>query len=38
MDDGVFINERENEEEKKSSTAKTMGRVNIFAKEISWGI
>ena len=38
MDDGVFINERENEKEKKSSTAKTTGRVNIFAKEISWGI
>ena len=35
---GVLINKKENEKEKKSSTAITLGQRNIFAKGISWGI
>ena len=38
INDGVFINEKENEKEKKSSTAKTTGQRNIFAKGIAWCI
>ena len=36
--DGVLINEKENEKEKKSSTAKTVGQRYIFAKRVPWGI
>ena len=37
INDVIFINEKENEKEKKS-TAKTVGQRNIFTKRISWGI
>lgn len=34
---GVFIKEKENGKEEKSSTAKKVGHRNIFAKGVSWG-
>ena len=35
INDGVLINEKENEKQKKPPTAKTVGQRNIFAKGIS---
>ena len=37
VNDGACIKEKENEKEMESSTAKTVGQRNIFAKGISWG-
>ena len=38
INDGIFITEKENEKEKKSSTAETVGQRNIFTKGTSWSI